>query len=587
MIGETISHYKITEKLGEGGMGVVYKAEDTRLKRSVALKFLSPELMGSEEWKHRFIREAQAASALDHPSICTTYEIDEIDDQTFIAMSYIEGRSLAERIESGPLEAAEAVRIAIQVAEGLQRAHRKGIVHRDIKPANIMLTDDGHAKILDFGLAKLADRTRLTKTATVMGTVSYMSPEQARGEAVNYGADIWSLGVVIYEMLTGEVPFDGANDQAVIYSILNKEPEPISSIREDMPHALDEAVRKMLRKESEERYEDMDSLIGDLKRAQSGLAASPMPEEESSPSIAVLPFTNMSADPDQEYFCDGLAEELINALTQIEDLHVVARTSAFSFKGQQLDVREIGRKLNVATVLEGSVRKAGNRLRITGQLVKVADGYHLWSERYDREMDDVFAIQDEITLAIVDKLKPRLLGEEKAKLAKSRAVDLEAYNLYLRGRWFAGQLAQEAFEKAIECYNQAIKKEPDYAPAYAGLADCHTWLPFVGPFESKKIMPKARKAALKALQLDDNLAEAHSSMALIKSLYDWDWESGEREYKRAIELNPGVAFIHQRYAMFLMYMGRHDEAINEAERALELDPLSPLQPRRRSGVFLR
>jgi serine/threonine protein kinase/Tfp pilus assembly protein PilF len=574
MIGETISHYRIIEKLGEGGMGVVYKAEDTRLKRSVALKFLSPDLMGSDEWKHRFIREAQAASALDHPSICTVHEIDEIDDQTFIAMSYIEGRSLAERIESGPLEAAEAVRIAIQVAEGLQRAHRKGIVHRDIKPANIMLTDDGHAKILDFGLAKLADRTRLTKTATIMGTVNYMSPEQARGEAVSHGADIWSLGVVLYEMLTGEIPFQGANDQAVIYSILNKEPGPVSSIRKDMLHALDESVQRMLRKESEERYEGMDSLIKDLKRARSDLAASPTPEGKSSPSIAVLPFENMSADPDQEYFCDGLAEELINALTQIEDLHVVARTSAFSFKGQQLDIREIGRKLNVATVLEGSVRKAGNRLRVTAQLVKVADGYHLWSERFDRELDDVFAIQDEITLAIVDELKPRLLGEDKAKLARRRAVDLEAYNLYLRGRWFRNQLTQEGFKKAIECFNQAIEKEPDYAPAYAGLAFCYTLLPVYGPFEPIKTIPKAREAALRALQIDDNLAEAHMSMAEIRSIYDWDRESGGREFKRAVELNPGDAFSRHRYAIFLMYMGRHDEAINEAERALELDPLS-------------
>jgi TolB-like protein/Tfp pilus assembly protein PilF len=330
----------------------------------------------------------------------------------------------------------------------------------------------------------------------------------------------------------------------------------------------------MLKKESGERYEDMDSLIKNLKRAQSDLAASSASEEKTSPSIAVLPFANMSADPDQEYFCDGLAEEIINALTQIEDLHVVARTSAFSFKAQNVKIRDIGRELNVATVLEGSVRKAGNRLRVTAQLVKVADGYHLWSERFDRELDDVFAIQDEITLAIVDKLKPRLLGRDKAKLAKSRAVDLEAYNLYLRGRWFAGQLAQEAFERAVECFNQAIEKESDYALAYAGLADCHSWLPFVGPFAPKKTIPKAREAALKALQLDNNLAEAHISMALVKSHYDWDWESGEREYKRAIELSPGDANSHQRYAMFLMYLGRHGEAINETERALELDPLS-------------
>jgi TolB-like protein/Tfp pilus assembly protein PilF len=282
----------------------------------------------------------------------------------------------------------------------------------------------------------------------------------------------------------------------------------------------------------------------------------------------------MSADPEQEYFCDGLSEELINALTQFRDLKVIARTSAFSFRGKDVDVRDIGKKLDVGTILEGSVRKAGNRLRITAQLIDVSGGHHLWSERFDREMEDVFAIQDEITQAIVDKLKPRLLGEEKAKLAKRRAVDLEAYNLYLRGRWFRRRWTQEALKKAIEYFEQAIEKEPDYAPAYAGLADCYVVLPIRGPFEPKKTLPKAREAALKALQLDDNLAEAHTSMALIKSYYDRDQESGEREHKRAIELNPGDAFSHQYYAIFLMQMGRHDEAINEAERALELDPLS-------------
>jgi TolB-like protein/Tfp pilus assembly protein PilF len=308
-----------------------------------------------------------------------------------------------------------------------------------------------------------------------------------------------------------------------------------------------------------------------------------VPIIEQSPSIVVLPFANMSADPDQEYFCDGLAEELINALTQLKDLHVVARTSAFSFKGKETDVRQIGATLNVKSVLEGSVRKAGNRLRITAQLVNVADGYHLWSERYDREMEDIFAIQDDITLAIVDKLKPQLLGEEKEKLAKHKIVDLEAYSLYLRGRWFRSQLAPEAFNIAIECFNQAIEIEPNYAPAYAGLADCYTLLPLYGPFEPKKIIPKAREAGLKALQLDENLAAAHMSMAEIKSLYDWDREGGEEEYKRAIELNPGDAFSHHRYALLLMYMGRHKEAINEAERALELDPLS-LPCNRDAGV---
>jgi TolB-like protein/Tfp pilus assembly protein PilF len=572
MIGETISHYKITEKLGEGGMGVVYKAEDTKLERTVALKFLSPQTLGTEEEKIRFVREAKAAAALDHPSICTVYEIDEADGQTFIAMAYLYGQSLADRIESGLLDVGEAVNIALRVAEGLKHAHKRGIVHRDIKPANIMVTDDGQAKIMDFGLAKLIGRTRLTKTATVMGTVSYMSPEQAGGDsAIDHRADVWSLGVLIYEMMTGALPFDAETDAGLIYKIVHEDPEPITNHRSDIPGSLASLVEKAMQKDPQSRYGDAEELIADLESVKSEASVS---AGSSSPSIAVLPFVNMSADPEQEYFCDGIAEELINALTQLENLHVVARTSAFFFKGKDVKIHDIGRELNVATVLEGSVRKAGNRLRVTAQLVKVADGYHLWSERYDRELDDVFAIQDEITLAIVDKLKPRLLGGDKAKLARRRAVDLEAYNLYLRGRLFTSQYTQEALKKAIECFEQAIEREPDYAPAYAGLAACYSLLPLMGPFEPKKTIPTAREAALKALHLDDNLAEAHRSMAQVKSYYDWDWKSGEREFKRAIELNPGDAISHIWYALFLMRTGRHDEAIDEADRALELDPLS-------------
>jgi serine/threonine protein kinase/Tfp pilus assembly protein PilF len=572
MIGKTISHYKILQKLGEGGMGVVYKAEDTKLKRQVALKFLPQEMTRSQEWEERFLREAQAAAALDHPSICHTYEIDETEGQTFISMAYLDGQSLAGKIESGPFDVDEAVNIALRVAEGLKHAHKRGIVHRDIKPANIMVTADGQAKIMDFGLAKLAGKTRLTKTATVMGTVAYMSPEQARGDgAIDHRADVWSLGVLIYEMMTGVLPFDAETEIGLIYKIVNEDPAPIRNLRSDIPGSLASLVEKAMQKNSQSRYGEVEELISDLESMKS---ESTFSNDKTSPSIAVLPFADMSPEKDQEYFCDGLAEEIINALTQIEDLHVVARTSAFSFKGQNVKIRDIGRELNVATVLEGSVRKAGNRLRITGQLVNVADGYHLWSERFDRDMDDIFAIQDEITEAIVDRLKPRLLGEEKARLAKRRAVDLEAYNLYLRGRLFTSQYTQEAFKKAIECFEQAIERESDYAPAYAGLSACYSFLPLFGPFEPKKTFPTAREAALKALQLDDNLAEAHRSMAQIKSYYDWDWKSGEREFKRAIELNPGDAISHIWYALFLMRMGRHDEAINEADRALELDPLS-------------
>jgi serine/threonine protein kinase len=484
MIGKTISHYKIIEKLGEGGMGVVYKAEDTRLKRTVALKFLPPELVQSAEWKERFIREAQAAAALDHPCICHTYEIDEVEGQTLIAMAYVEGQTLSEKIASGPLDVAESLDIVKQVAEGLSHAHGQGIVHRDIKPANIMLDSAGRTRIMDFGLAKLAGKTRLTKTASVMGTVAYMSPEQARGDtAIDHRTDIWSLGVLLYEMLTGRLPFDAPTDAVLLYKILHEEPEPIAGLLGTLPIALTRAIEKTMQKDPRNRYRDMAELVRDLRAVRSRLAAA---AESRSPSIAVLPFVDMSPGRDQEYFCDGMSEALINELTHIEDLKVIARTSAFSFKGKSVNVRDIGRELEVGTILEGSVQKAGNRLRITAQLVDTERGHHLWSERFDREMDDLFAIQDEITLAIVGKLKPKLLGEQQSRLAKRPTVDREAYSLCLKGRWYAAQHTEEGLRKAFEYYNEAIQKDPNCAIAYAGLAILYVLLAVFAFFPSRR-----------------------------------------------------------------------------------------------------
>ncbi len=582
MIGTTISHYKILEKLGEGGMGVVYKAEDTKLERTVALKFLTPQAIGSEEDKARFILEAKAAAKLDHPNICTVYEIDEADEGTFIAMAYVDGQSLEEKVESGVLEVHEALDIAMQVAEGLTEAHKKGIIHRDIKSANIMVTEDGQARIMDFGLAKLAGRTRLTKTSTIMGTVAYMSPEQASGEtAIDHRTDIWSLGVVLYKMLTGYPPFDAPSDAALIHKIIYEELTPISKLRNDISSGLENIIRKMLQKNPRERHEDMRTLLFDLRTAKSRMVSM---AGKSSPSIAVLPFVNMSADPEQEYFCDGLAEELINALTQLEDLHVIARTSAFSFKGKNVNVRDIGRELDVQNVLEGSVRKAGNRLRITAQLVETTRGRHLWSERYDREMDDIFAIQDGIASAIVDKLKPRLLGEEKAKLARRHTVGLEAYNLYLKGRWYMNRMTRSDLETAIGYFERATEEKPDYAAAFASLAISQGALSFFG-FAPKEVFPKARKTALKALELDDTLGEAHESLGMIKQLYDWDWEGADKEFRQALDLNPGNALSHSDYAFNLMYTGRLEEAMAEMKWALQLDPLSPFVNRDAAILF--
>ncbi len=580
MIDSAISHYQILAKLGEGGMGVVYKAEDTRLKRTVALKFLPSSIMASEAEKTRFIHEAQAAAALDHPNICTIYEIDEADGQLFIAMAYIEGQSLKEKIEAGPLKLDEALGIVIQVAEGLQAAHEKKITHRDIKPANVMITKDGLVKIVDFGLAKLAGAAGLTKAGMTLGTAAYMSPEQTRGEEVDHRTDIWALGVVLYEMLTTQLPFRGEYEAAMMYSILNEEPKPLAELRAGAPAKLQQIIEKAIAKNPDQRYQHTNDILADLSALKKQLESESIKESASekkpASSIAVLPFVDLSPQKDQEYFCDGMAEELISALTKIEGLKVVARTTAFSFKGERLDVREIGKKLNVETLLEGSVRKAGNRVRITAQLVKVADGYHLWSEKYDREMEDIFDIQDDIAQQIVTVLKIKLIGEPNAPLVKRYTENLEAYHLYLKGRYYWNKRYEGLLQKGIECFEQALGKDPDYALAYTGLADSYSILGIYHFLPPKEAFSRAKAAAEKALKIDESLAEAHTSLGAIGFCYDWDWPGAEREFQHAIALNPSYALAHGYYAMYLAFLGRFDDAIVEAKQAQELDPLSPL-----------
>ena len=568
MIGKTISHYKIIAKIGEGGMGVVYKAEDTKLRRTVALKFLPKEFTADPEAKERFIQEAQAAGALDHPNICTVYEIDEVNGQTFIVMAYIEGQNLKDRFKSGLLEIEDALEIAIRVAEGLQEAHENGIVHRDIKPANIMLTVKDQAKILDFGLAKLSWGVDLTKTATIMGTVAYMSPEQAKGEKVDHRTDIWSFGAMLYEMLTGERPFKVTHDQAVLHAILNEDPVPITKIRKDIPQELEKIVKKTLEKDLKKRYGVMGAMLKDLK----SVGSKSVSVSADKPSIAVLPFVNMSADPENEYFSDGLAEDLINALTKITDLHVVARTSSFAFKGEKVDIREIGEKLNVDNLLEGSVRKVGNRVRITAQLIKVKDGYHLWSDRYDRNMEDVFAIQDEITEKIMGKLTVALDVLKKPH-EEHRPVNLEAYYVYLKGRYCLNKFE---VDKALAYYELALEQDPDYALAYASIAEVYTLLSMgFDILPNKDAMPKARDAAQKALELDPNLAEAYVSLGLVALSYDWDRKATKKYFQKAIELNPNSNSAHQWIEFYWTYMMADlDEATAHLERALELDPLN-------------
>jgi len=588
MIGQTISHYKILAVIGEGGMGVVYKAQDMRLDRPVALKFLPPDLTRNSEARERFIHEAKTASALQHHNICTIHDIDETPDnpasadapaggQLFIVMDCYEGQTLAKMIERRPLPVDQVIDIAIQIAQGLQAAHEQGIIHRDIKAANILIANGGIAKILDFGLAKLSRQTVLTQTGSTVGTVAYMSPEQALGNNVDHRTDIWSFGVVLYEILTGERPFRSEYEQAIIYSILNEEPKPIKELRLDVPPALELVVTRATRKDQGARYQHVAEMLADLRSLAEQLGsrtAIKQPSlEKPQPSIAVLPFANLSADPENEYFSDGMSEEIINALTKVEGLHVVARTSAFAFKGKNEDIQEIGRKLHVDHVLEGSVRKSGNRLRITVQLIKIADGYHLWSDRFDRMMDDIFAIQDEISLAIVDKLKVTLLAKEKGALAKRSTENLESYDLFLQGRYSLNKNTRESLQEAIEKFKEAISLSPDYAQAYAEMALAYNLLGFMYLLPANEAYPKAREFAQKAIEIDPANADAYVILANTKLFFGWDWEMAGNRFMKAIELNPNSAHARVYYAFHLLCLGRVNESLREMTIAYSLDPL--------------
>ena len=614
--GQFLGAYKIVSPLGAGGMGRVYLAHDTRLNRKVALKILPPDLINSYELITRFQQEAQAASSINHPNIITIHEIGAEGDLHFIAMEFIEGVTLRRRLRTTQFDIEETLHIATQMAAALDVAHRNGIVHRDIKPENVMLREDGLVKVLDFGLAKLTQTkghlpvdteasTRAqaqTIPGAVMGTVAYMSPAQVRGLEVDARTDIFSLGIVLYELLTGRLPFEGPTPSDIMASILTSEPAPLD---ENIPLEMHRIIKRSLRKKADERYQTTKDLLNDLKSLQrrlqleaefgvhlsegnhanqttpflevktQGEEHSPINRAQDANSIAVLPFANMSNDEENEYFCDGLAEELLNALAKIEDLRVVARTSAFSFKGKNIKASKIGKILNVKTILEGGVRRSGNRIRITVQLVNAADGYHIWSERYEREMQDIFDMQDEITLAVVDALKVRLLGREKAAVLKRGTKNTEAFELYLRGRFHYNKRTAEEIRKAIELFGHAIQKDPTYALAYAAVAESYntmTAYPYLSPREAS---PQVKAAAMKALEIDPKLAEAHTALATYFATYEWNWTDAEREFKRAIELRPNNPSAHFRYGLqYLAATGRREEAIAELEKVLELEPLS-------------
>jgi len=563
LLGKTIvSRYKIIDKLGEGGMGVVYKVEDTRLDRSVALKFLPPDLTSNEEAKKRFIQEAKAAAALNHPHICTIYEIDEADEQTFISMEYIKGQSLKDKLESSPLTIDEAKDIALQVAAGLEKAHKKGIVHRDIKPANIMINDEGQAKITDFGLAKLSWGVDLTKTSTIMGTVAYMSPEQAKGEEVDHRTDIWSLGAMLYEMLTGERPFEKDREQALIYAILNDNPTPLSLIRSDIPTYIEQVIEKALAKKASERYLDIQELIQDLKLSLS------FPKAEK--SIVVLPFDNMSPDPEQEYFCDGMTEEIISDLSKVQALKVISRSSAMTFKGTKKKINTIAQEVKVQYVLEGSVRKAGNSLRITAQLIEAANDIHLWAEKYSGTMDDVFDIQERVSRSIVEALKLKLSPEENRRMSERHIENVPAYELYLKAYAEILTFNEKAIDRAIRYLKNALNIIGENALLHSGLAFAHLNLVNIGA-KQEEYLVKAEEHIKKALAIDPEFPKAHVFLGVLYFL--GEPFKAAHHLKKALEINPNDSFALATLAQIYLFAGKISAAESLCERALQIDPL--------------
>ncbi len=547
--GSKLGPYEIVAPIGAGGMGEVYRAQDTRLGRTVAIKVLNKEHM------QRFEREARAIAALNHPHICTLHDIGP----DYLVMEYVEGAAI-----KGPMAVEEAVRLAIQIAGALEEAHRSGILHRDLKPGNIMVTSNGVAKLLDFGLAKLAtgtdSDTASTMDGTVMGTPAYMSPEQAQGNAVDARSDIFSFGAVLYEIISGSRAFGGTSTVQVLSAVLRDEPKPLQT----MPQ-LERIVMRSLAKQPGQRFQTM----AEVKTALAQVSAKPA---EPQPSIAVLPFADMSPGKDNEWFSDGLAEEMINALAQIPELKVIARTSAFAFKGKQEDITKIAEALRVSTILEGSVRKAGNRIRITAQLINAGDGSHIWSERYDREMTDIFAIQDEISRAIAEKMRVQISGDRP--IVKRYTENLEAYTLYLKGHYHLGRMAPDSLAKGKECFEQALAADPNYALGWAGLADFYHRLGALGFMPSRGLNAQARQAVLKALEIDGALAEAHGIMAVLHA-DGFNWNAAEREFHRALELDPNSTAVMAYYGIhYLLPMRRFYEAFSIARKLLELDPLS-------------
>ncbi|MBN2414590.1 protein kinase [bacterium] len=626
MIGKTISHYKIIEELGRGGMGTVYKAIDIKLDRFVALKFLPPHLSQSPEDKQRFIHEAKAASALDHPNICTVYEINESEDgQLYIAMACYEGESLKDRISRGPLPVEDAMEIAVQIARGLDKAHTKGIVHRDIKPANILITGDGTVKIVDFGLAKLSDRSLLTRAGTTLGTIGYMSPEQMQGTEVDHRTDIWALGVILYEMFTGERPFRGDYEQAVMYSILNEEPKAVSRVNPDIPESLEQLVCKALEKSPDARYQTMQKLLEDLQSINAGI----MPDDIQSrlrkaklrrrkrvilytsftvlavilsvsgihlctgradaiESIAVLPLKNMTGDPDKEFFADGVTDELIGQLGQIQGFkRIISRTSIMGYKTTVKSLPEIARELKVDALVEGTVYEAGDTVRIRLQLIDALPvERNIWGDTYRRARCDVLNLYSELALEIAHNTTVTVTEKEKQRLTRSREVDPDAYEALLKGRFHWNKFSRQDLELSRGYFELALQKDPDYAPAYHGIAMYWAAMTYFGMLP-RQIMPNWKAAVESCLELDSTLAEGHYGMAGFATWYLFDWEKAEEEFKKALTLNANYAQARIFYGLFLTGMGRFEEAEAQMKAGIQLDPMNAMHQAYLGQVYKR
>jgi eukaryotic-like serine/threonine-protein kinase len=626
MIGQTISHYRILELLGSGGMGVVYKAHDARLDRALALKLLPEKMAQQPQALERFQREARAASALNHPGICTIYDIGEQDGRAFIAMEFIDGETLRSHIHGKPLSLEEILKLGIQISEALDAAHAEGIIHRDIKPANIFVTKRGQAKVLDFGLAKLipkgvasadADSAAESPGSTsivgiISGTPSYMSPEQIRGDDLDARTDIFSLGLVLYEMATGRQAFGGGTGGAIIEAVLTRPPLSVSRINPEIPSALEAIIDKALQKDRDQRYQRAADMLADLQqlkrdsdsgrtdlegdtesaltstsgsafstskprsitsKQQTGTFRSPRVSKTIG-SLAVLPFENVSRDPENDYLSDGITGSLINNLATVPKLRVMAQSTVFRYKGREIDPQAVGRELNVRAVLTGRMMQSGGSLRIGTELVDVATGSQLWGAQFDRKPGDIFVIQDEISNEISGKLRLQLTRAEKKRLIRRHTEDAEAYRLYLQGRHHWNRWTEEGFYKAIGYFQQAVEKDPNYALAYTGVAESYVLLGWNSYLPPKDAFPKGKAAAMTALELDPDLGEAHTPLAAALWLHDWKWQEAHTEFRRSLELNPTYPTANHWYAEYMMTMGRHEEAIARMKNSQELDPLS-------------